>query len=87
MTSLHRVLACDVLAAAMPSRGVLLVTPADDDPAHLARFAALARRHYDDGGGRAISPAVMLVADGRVRGLLRGDSEARPGLLRRPLRK
>lgn len=71
MTGLHVQLASETLAVATPSRGMLLVTAVHDDAGHLARFAALARRQFDDGGGRAISPTVLLVGDGRITGLLR----------------
>jgi hypothetical protein len=97
MSGLHARLASDVLAVAAPSRGMLLVTAVNDNAAQLARFVALARLQYDDGGGRAISPAVMLVGDGRITGVARrepepasrADSEfdtpTRPGLFRRLL--
>ena len=70
MKTLHRDLAARRLAAAVPMRGMLLVTSADD-PSRLARFAALARMRFDDGGSRAISPAVLLLDNGAITGFLR----------------
>src|SRR5262249_39391408 len=93
MQSLHRRLGSDVLVAATPPRGLLLFAAVDgealpatgsmtrgarDQPAQLARFAALARMRFDDGGGRAISPAVLLVSDGRVVGYVRATEPTEP---------
>jgi len=82
MRSLHRALAADLLAAATPARGCLLVAALVDEPAAIARFSGLARTRYDEAGGRSISPAVVLVSDGRVAGYVRGpgdeDREAAP---------
>ena len=70
MRGLHADLGARVLAAAAPVRGMLLVMSADD-PSRLARFAALARMRYDDGGSRAISPVVLLVEHGAITGFVR----------------
>lgn len=67
MRSLHDDLGAYMLAAATPARGLLLVTDAGEST-HLARFSQIAKLRYDDSGGRAISPAVMLVTDGKVTG-------------------
>jgi len=98
MSALQQRLQAPSLAAATPARGMLLVTAFDGSAARLARFTALARMQYDDAGGRAISPAVMLVSDGRVCGVGHRDAEPaepasrradtapgspKPGLLRR----
>ncbi|HEX4449677.1 MAG TPA: hypothetical protein VH143_02350 [Kofleriaceae bacterium] len=77
MRSLHRTLAADLLAAATPARGCLLVSAVVDEPAAIARFSGLARRRYDEAGGRSISPAVVLVSDGRVAGYVRGPNDER----------
>lgn len=71
MRSLHGRLRTDLLAAAVPTRGLLMVTAAHHEGARLARFAALARLRHRSGGGRAISPAVLLVRDGQVAGFVR----------------
>ena len=71
MRSLHDELGAYMLAAATPARGLLLVTDAGDS-AHLQRFAAIAQLRYADSGGRAISPSVVLVTDGKVTGCLPG---------------
>jgi hypothetical protein len=101
MRSLHDKLGATLLAAAAPARGLLLVAANTDDAPLLARFAALVRLRYDEAGGRAISPAVLLVTDGEVVGFVRDASferadtspmraetspdSPRPGLLRRLL--
>ncbi|MFT3696088.1 MAG: hypothetical protein QM831_23320 [Kofleriaceae bacterium] len=72
MRRLHDELGADVLAAATPARGCLLVGRITDEPAAIARFAELARKRHDESGQRSISPAVMLVSDGRVAGYVRG---------------
>jgi hypothetical protein len=71
MQSLHGRLGAELLAASVPMRGLLMVTAAHDDPARLARFAAISRMRHDCGGGRAISPTVLLVSGGRVVGFVR----------------
>lgn len=78
MLELHARLDAEILAVAVPTRGLLLVTIADLEPAQIARFVALARLRHDEGGGRAISPAVMLVSDGRVAGFVRDATLERP---------
>ena len=96
MRSLHDDLGADLLAAAAPARGCLLVGTITDEPSSIARFAELARARHDESGGRSISPAVLLVSDGRVAGYVRGpdDQDAtsphervgadkKPGLFRR----
>jgi hypothetical protein len=100
MQSLHDELGSNLLAASVPARGCLLVTADYHDNASLARFSAIARARHEDGGGRAISPAVLLVENGRVAGYVRGPGDPkvepeptstvaaepkRPGLLRRLL--
>lgn len=75
MRSLHDDLGADLLAAAAPARGCLLVGRITDNPAAIARFAELARSRHDESGGRSISPAVMLVSDGRVAGYVRGPED------------
>lgn len=78
MQSLHRALGSDLLAAATPARGCLLVTADYHDNSSLARFAAIAHARHEDGGGRAISPAVLLVERGRVAGYVRGPNDPKP---------
>ncbi len=88
MRSLHATLGADLLAASVPARGCLLVGTITDQPASIGRFAELARTRHAESGGRAISPAVLLISNGRVAGYVRGpgdhdEHEPRPGLLRR----
>jgi hypothetical protein len=75
MQSLHEELCSELLAASTPARGCLLVTADYHDNASLARFAAIAHARHEDGGGRAISPAVLLVERGRVAGYVRGPND------------
>ncbi|MFN0252163.1 MAG: hypothetical protein ACKV2T_35130 [Kofleriaceae bacterium] len=94
MRSLHDELGAYMLAAATPARGLLLVTDAGEST-HLARFAQIAQLRFDDSGGRAISPAVMLVTDGKVTGCVAEDradtgpmrAETEPGSPRRGILK
>ena len=65
LCELHGELSASELVAATPTRGVLLVA-ARRDPARVARFAAIVRSQFEDGGGRAIAPTVWIVNDGRV---------------------
>jgi len=78
MRSLHDDLGADLIAAAAPARGCLLVGKITDEPVSIARFAELARARYDESGGRSISPAVLLVSDGRVAGYVRGPEDRDP---------
>lgn len=75
MLTLHQSLDADLLAVSAPARGCLLVTPAIRDAAALAQFSAIARARHEDGGGRAISAAVLLVEDGRIAGYVRGPGD------------
>jgi len=71
MRAMHARIGAEILAVAVPARGLLVVTAADLEPAQIARFVALARLRYDEGGGRGISPTVMLVSDGQIAGFVR----------------
>ncbi|CAN5117441.1 hypothetical protein BH11MYX1_BH11MYX1_06070 [soil metagenome] len=78
MRSLHDDLGADLLAAAAPARGCLLVGKITDEPEAIARFTQLARTRHDQSWGRSISPALMLVSDGRVAGYVRGPGDHDP---------
>jgi hypothetical protein len=75
MRSIHDQTGSSLLAVSTPARGCLLVTAAYDDPGSLAQFSAIAHARYQDGGGRGISPAVLLVDRGRVAGYVRGPND------------
>jgi len=96
MQRLHARFDAELLAAAVPTRGLLLVTTAQADSLQLARFAALVATRFEEGGGRAISPTIVLLRRGLVAGFiddLRADRastapvesapDKRPSLLRR----
>lgn len=74
LRALHQRLDTPTLLAATPARGGLLVIAAGDAD---ARFAALVREKYDAAGARAISPAVWIVEDGEITGLLRNSGLTR----------
>jgi hypothetical protein len=78
MLALHARIGAEILA--VPTRGLLVATAADLEPAQIARFAALARLRHDESGGRGISPTVMLVSDGQIAGFVRDTTVP----LRRP---
>ena len=96
---LHDRLSSDLLCAAVPTRGLLIVSTAHLEPAQMARFAALVATRYDEAGGRAISPMILLLRGGKIAGFVhderadradtarvRADTAPegkRPGLLRR----
>jgi hypothetical protein len=73
-----RMLGADLLAAAVPARGVLLLTPAKQAPDRLGLFAVVARRRFDEAGQHQISPAVVLVHDGQVVGYASVDLGSAP---------
>jgi len=52
--------------AATPARGGLLLAASD----HAAAFATIVRARFDDAGGRAISPIVVVIEDGEVTGVV-----------------
>ena len=66
MRRLHDELGAELLAAAAPARGVLLVAPA----ASLDALAELVASRHAEAGGRAISTAILLVSGGRVVGFV-----------------
>jgi hypothetical protein len=77
----------------------LIVTTALLEPSQMARFAALVATRYEEAGGRAISPTILLLRGGQIAGFVhderadradtapvRADTSPetpRPGLLRR----
>ncbi|HTL33481.1 MAG TPA: hypothetical protein VL326_10165 [Kofleriaceae bacterium] len=75
MATLHPLLDAELLIAATPARGCLLVTAAVDDAPSLSKFAAIVRARHADAGGRAISPAMLLVERGEVAGYVRGPGD------------
>jgi hypothetical protein len=75
MSTLHPLLDAELLIAATPARGCLLVTAAIDDAPSLARFAAIVRARHADAGSRAISAAMLLVERGEVAGYVRGPGD------------
>ncbi|MDQ3370365.1 MAG: hypothetical protein M3680_33515, partial [Myxococcota bacterium] len=77
MLDLHRRLGAALLAAAVPTRGLLLVTAAQLEPAAIARFAALVATRHDEGGSRAISPMILLIQKGQIAGFVQDERAAR----------
>jgi hypothetical protein len=70
-------LRAELLAAAVPTRGLLILTTAQLEPAQMARFAALVATRYEEGGGRAISPTILLVREGRIAGFIHDERSDR----------
>ena len=70
---LHARLRSDLLAAAVPTRGLLIVTTAQLEPSQMARFAALVATRYDEAGGRAISPTILLLRNGHIAGFVHDE--------------
>ncbi len=69
MRELASRLGADLLAAAAPRRGLLFVTSAMQEPQKIGVLAAIAAHEFEEGGGRAISPSILLVQDGEVVGM------------------
>ena len=68
LRGLHRRLGADLLAAAVPSKGVLLITT-EVGPPGIVGFALLAQTQYrSSGGAPPLSPVVFLITDGKVVG-------------------
>ena len=76
---LHARLGSDLLAAAVPTRGLLIVTTALLDASQMARFAALVATRYEEAGGRAISPTILLLRGGQVAGFVHDERADRAG--------
>ncbi|MBA3499883.1 MAG: hypothetical protein M4D80_19045 [Myxococcota bacterium] len=70
---LHDRLGSDLLAAAVPTRGLLIVTTAQLEPSQMARFAALVATRYEEAGGRAISPTILLLRGGQIAGFVHDE--------------
>ena len=70
---LHDRFDSDLLAAAVPLRGVLIVTTAQLDTSQMARFAALVATRYEEAGGRAISPTILLLRGGQIAGFVHDE--------------
>jgi hypothetical protein len=76
LRSLHRTLGAELLAAAVPYKGVLLVTERVAPP-EIAGFAAVAAvLHAETEGAPQLSPVVFLIRDGEVVGHL--ETEGKP---------
>jgi hypothetical protein len=70
---LHVRLRSDLLCAAVPTRGLLIVTTAHLEPAQMARLDALVTTRFEEAGGRAISPTIMLLRGGRIAGFVQDE--------------
>ncbi|MBA3396212.1 MAG: hypothetical protein H0T89_26515 [Deltaproteobacteria bacterium] len=77
MRGIHVRLDAELLAAAVPTRGLLIVTSAQLDASQIARFAALVADRHDEGGGRAISPTIMLISKGQIAGFVQDERAER----------
>jgi hypothetical protein len=76
MQRMHERIKAPLLAAAVPSKGQLLVTSAVARPETVGDFVALARAIYErNEGGRQISPTVFLVSEGKITGVAKAAGE------------
>lgn len=78
LATIHQRLGAQLLAAATPARGMLMVTSATQEPERIATFAALVRMRFDEAGSHAVSPSVMIVSDGEVVGFAKVGGETEP---------
>lgn len=78
MKAMHERVGAELLAAAVPEKGRLLVTSAMV-PDHIPRLMAVAKGAYErNEGGRQISPTVFLVSEGNACGVARLGPPAEP---------
>jgi hypothetical protein len=76
LNTLHTRLEAQLLAAAVPTKGQLLVTSAIAGPEKIMAFMAIAKGIYEKNeGGRQLSPTVFLVSEGKVTGVATVRSE------------
>jgi hypothetical protein len=76
MLTLHRRLGAEMLAAAIPHKGLLLVT-GEVLPPGIAKFAAIAETlHANSKGAPPLSPIVLLVTGGTIVGRLEPGAKA-----------
>jgi len=88
MQELHERLDAELLAVGVPRRGLMFVASALQDPEQLALLIAMVAHEHGKGGSRAISPAVLLVSEGRPTGVVMpGDPEPPRDPEERPAKK
>lgn len=71
LRGLARRLGAELLAVGVPRRGLLLATSGVQGPAEIADLMRIVEHEFTTGGGRGISPAVLLVQDGMPVGFAR----------------
>jgi hypothetical protein len=78
MRVLHERLDSQVLLAAVPRKGLLLLTSALVEPPLVAEFLGLCEEQYAGEDSSPISPTPLVIQDGVIRGFVQTDGEA-PG--------
>ncbi|MET0401036.1 MAG: hypothetical protein ABW123_01480 [Cystobacter sp.] len=76
LRTLHERLASEVLLAAVPRKGLLLLTSPLVPPAFLAEFLDLCARQHASGHSAPISPTPLLIQDGLIQGFAEGAERA-----------
>ena len=87
MMGLQRMLGAELLAAAVPYKGVLLVTQQVVPPGIASFVAAATVLHDNTGGAPPLSPVVFLVKDGKVVGHIATDAKTPEAAKKAPERK
>jgi hypothetical protein len=75
LRAMHERLASEVLLAAVPRKGLLLLASALVQPALMAEFLDLCARQYESHHSSPISPTPLIIQDGVIRGFVQGDPE------------
>lgn len=85
MRAMHTRLGVELVAAAIPEKGRLLLTSAVASMETMSAFMAIAKNTYEkNDGGRQVSPTVFLVSEGRIVGVAKVEAPPpKKGLLAR----
>jgi uncharacterized protein YtpQ (UPF0354 family) len=78
LRAMHERLDSQVLLAAVPRKGLLLLTSALVEPPLVARFIALCEEQYASRDSAPISPTPLVIQDGMIRGFVQTIGEAHP---------
>ncbi|ATB36669.1 hypothetical protein CYFUS_002084 [Cystobacter fuscus] len=78
MRAVHERLGSQVLLAAVPRKGLLLLTSALVEPSLAAEFLDLCEEQYASQDSPPISPTPLVIQDGMIRGFVQLGDEARP---------
>ncbi|OJH37650.1 hypothetical protein [Cystobacter ferrugineus] len=76
MRAMHERLGSQVLLAAVPRKGLLLLTSALVEPPFTAEFLGLCEEQYANQDSAPISPTPLVIQDGEIRGFVQMGDEA-----------